>query len=57
MRERLKEMKRKRKSIPRSEGEQKKRRRWDIKGEEEDLLKVKVGEGWKEEEEEELMTD
>ena len=39
MRERLKEMKRK--SIPRSEGEQKKWRR----SEEEDLLRVKVGEG------------
>ena len=57
MRERLKEMKRKRKSIPRSEGEQKKWRTWEIKGEEEDLQNVKVGEGWKEEEEEELMTD
>ena len=40
-------MKRKRKSIPRSEGEQKKWRRGEINGEEEDLPKVKVdvGEG------------
>ena len=45
MTERLKEMKRKRKSFSRTEGEQKKWRRGEIKGEEEDLLRVKVGEG------------